>query len=38
MSEHNVAAPPLRGRELAQYLEAQDAQTRSVLVELGLAK
>lgn len=38
MAEHNVAAPPLRGRELAKYFETQYAQTRSVLVELGLAK
>lgn len=38
MAEHNVAAPPLRGNELAKYFEAQYAQTRSVLVELGLAK
>ena len=38
VAEHNVAAPPLRGRELAKYFETQYAQTRSVLVELGLAK
>jgi putative tricarboxylic transport membrane protein len=38
MAEHNVAAPPLRGRELAKYFETQYAQTRTVLVELGLAK
>jgi putative tricarboxylic transport membrane protein len=38
MAEHNVAAPPLRGKELAKYFEAQYAQTRSVLVDLGLAK
>ena len=37
-AEHNVTAPPLRGRELVSYFEAQYAQTRSVLVELGLAK
>lgn len=38
MAEHNVAAPPLRGNELVKYFEAQYAQTRSVLVDLGLAK
>ena len=38
MAEDNVAAPPLRGRELAKYLEAQYAHTRNVLVDLGLAK
>jgi putative tricarboxylic transport membrane protein len=37
-AEHNVSAPPLRGRELVGYFEAQYAQTRSVLVDLGLAK
>jgi len=37
-AEHNVAAPPLRGKELAAYFEAQYTQTRSVLVDLGLAK
>jgi putative tricarboxylic transport membrane protein len=37
-AEDNVTAPPLRGRELAKYYEAQYAQTRSVLIELGLAK
>jgi putative tricarboxylic transport membrane protein len=38
MAEHNVAAPPLRGKDLAKYFEVQYAQTRSVLVDLGLAK
>lgn len=38
MAEDNVAAPPLRGRELAKYLEIQYVQTRNVLVDLGLAK
>jgi len=38
MAEDNVAAPPLRGRELAKYLETQYAQTRAVLLELGLAR
>jgi len=38
MAEDNVAAPPLRGRELAKYLEAQYVHTRNVLVDLGLAK
>ncbi len=38
MAEDNVAAPPLRGKELAKYLETQHVHTRTVLVELGLAK
>jgi len=38
MAEDNVAAPPLRGRELAKYLEVQYVHTRNVLVDLGLAK
>jgi putative tricarboxylic transport membrane protein len=38
MAEDNVAAPLLRGKELAKYLEAQYAHTRAVLVDLGLAK
>ena len=35
-----VWKPPatLRGKELAKYFEVQYAQTRSVLVDLGLAK
>jgi putative tricarboxylic transport membrane protein len=38
MSKNDVSAPPLRGAELNQYLEAQFNNTRSVLMELGLAK
>lgn len=38
MTKNDVSAPPLRGRELANYLERQFAHTRAVLVELGLAK
>jgi putative tricarboxylic transport membrane protein len=38
MSKNDVTAPPLRGTELAKYLEGQYAHTRGVLVELGLAK
>ncbi len=38
MAENNVTAPPLRGKELVKYLEAQYVHTRSVLVDLGLTK
>ena len=34
----DVSAPPLRGKELAKYLDEQYAYTRGVLVELGMAK
>lgn len=38
MSKNDVSAPPLRGAELVKYLEAQFDNTKSVLIELGLAK
>src|SRR5688572_6624605 len=38
MTKNDVTAPPLRGAELNKYLEAQYNHTRSVLVDLGLAK
>jgi len=38
MAEDNVTAPPLRGKELAKYLDDQYAYTRGVLIELGLAR
>ena len=38
MTKNDVTAPPLRGPELQKYLEGQYNHTRSVLVELGLAK
>ena len=38
MAENNVTAPPVRGKELVNCLEAQYHHTRSVLVDLGLAK
>jgi tripartite-type tricarboxylate transporter receptor subunit TctC len=38
MIKNDVSAPPLRGAALAQYLDAQFNNTKSVLVELGLAK
>jgi putative tricarboxylic transport membrane protein len=38
MTKNDVSAPPLRGAELNKYLEAQFNNTKSVLVELGLAK
>ena len=38
MTQNHVSAPPLRGAELARYLDAQFNHTRSVLVDLGLAK
>lgn len=38
MTKNDVTAPPLRGAELAKYLEGQYNNTRSVLMELGLAK
>ncbi len=38
MTKNDVTAPPLRGADLQKYLEAQYSHTRSVLIELGLAK
>jgi putative tricarboxylic transport membrane protein len=38
MAEDNVTAPPLRGKELAKYLEDQYAYTRGVLADLGFTK
>ncbi len=38
MTKNDVTAPPLRGAELAKYLDNQFNNTRGVLVELGLAK
>jgi len=38
MEKNNVAAPPLRGKELVDYLEDQYKHTRSVLVDIGMAK
>ncbi len=38
MTKNDVTAPPLRGAELTKYLEGQYNNTRSVLIELGLAK
>ena len=38
MTKNDVTAPPLRGKELAGYLDRQFGQTKAVLVELGLAK
>lgn len=38
MTKNDVTAPPLRGAELVQYLDAQYNHTREVLVDLGLAK
>jgi putative tricarboxylic transport membrane protein len=38
MTKNDVMAPPLRGTALQNYLEAQYKHTRSVLVDLGLAK
>ena len=38
MAKNDVSAPPLRGAELQRYLETQYNHTRSVLVDLGLAK
>jgi putative tricarboxylic transport membrane protein len=38
MTKNDVMAPPVRGRELTKYLEAQYSHTRAVLVDLGLAK
>lgn len=38
MVKNDVSAPPLRGGELSKYLDAQFNNTKSVLVELGLAK
>ena len=38
MTKNDVTAPPLRGAELNKYLETQYNHTRSVLIELGLAK
>jgi putative tricarboxylic transport membrane protein len=38
MTKNDVTAPALRGAELSKYLDGQFNNTRSVLVELGLAK
>src|SRR5688572_2449805 len=38
MTKNDVTAPPLRGAELGKYLEGQYNRTRTVLIELGLAK
>jgi putative tricarboxylic transport membrane protein len=38
MTKNDVTAPPLRGKELAAYLEKQFSHTKTVLVDLGLAK
>jgi putative tricarboxylic transport membrane protein len=38
MTKNDVTAPALRGAELQKYLEAQYNHTRSVLIDLGLAK
>jgi putative tricarboxylic transport membrane protein len=38
MTKNDVTAPPLRGAELQKYLETQYNHTRSVLIDLGLAK
>lgn len=38
MTKNDVTAPQVRGAELQKYLEGQYAHTRSVLLELGLAK
>ncbi len=37
-AQNDVAAPAVRGPELVKYLDSQFNNTRSVLVELGLAK
>jgi putative tricarboxylic transport membrane protein len=38
MMKNRVTAPPLRGAELAKYLDSQFQHAHSVLVDLGLAK
>ncbi len=38
MTKNDVTAPALRSAELTKYLEGQYNNTRSVLIELGLAK
>jgi putative tricarboxylic transport membrane protein len=38
MTKNDVTAPALRGAELSKYLDGQFNNTRSVLVDLGLAK
>ena len=38
MTKNDVTAPPLRGKELAANLEKQFSHTKTVLVDLGLAK
>jgi hypothetical protein len=38
MTKIDVTAPPLRGAELQKYLEGEYSHTRSVLLDLGLAK
>jgi putative tricarboxylic transport membrane protein len=37
-TKNDAAAPPLRGAELQKYLEGQYSYTRTVLIDLGLAK
>ena len=37
-TKNDAAAPPLRGVELQKYLEGQYSYTRTVLIDLGLAK
>jgi putative tricarboxylic transport membrane protein len=38
MTKNDVTAPTLRGAELVKYLDSQNNHTKSVLVDLGLAK
>jgi putative tricarboxylic transport membrane protein len=38
MAKNDVSAPALRGADLQRYLEAQYSHTRSVLLDLGLAR
>ena len=38
MTKSDVTAPPLRGKELAGYLDKQFNHTKAVLLDLGLAK
>jgi len=35
---NNLATQPLRGRELAKYLEGEYTRTRAIMIGLGLAK
>ena len=37
-AKNDAAAPPLRGAELQKYLAGQYSYTRTVLIDLGLAK